>query len=92
MALNRTNERLRCVLKDASLNNRMACITLESAARQLEDPQLAEVLVKTARTLSADAHHRTATPAKWNADAFAASAESHCAGNPATSGDSYERR
>lgn len=57
MALNRTNERLRCVLKDASLNNRMACIALESAARQLEDPQLAEVLVKTARTLSADAHH-----------------------------------
>lgn len=57
MALNRTNERLRCVLKDASLNNRMACITLESAARQLEDPQLAEVLVKTARTLSADAYH-----------------------------------
>lgn len=57
MALNRTNERLRCVLKDASLNNRMACITLESAARQLDDPQLAEVLVKTARTLSADARH-----------------------------------
>lgn len=57
MALNRTNERLRCVLKDASLNNRMACITLESAARQLEDPQLAEVLVKTAHMLSADAHH-----------------------------------
>ncbi|QZX85718.1 hypothetical protein [Metapseudomonas otitidis] len=91
MALNRTNERLRCVLKDASLNNRMACITLESAARQLEDPQLAEVLVKTARYRRMHTTC-TATPAKWNADAFAASAESHCAWNPATSGDSYKRR
>lgn len=55
MGLKRANEQLRCALKDASLNNEVACINLMSAAQRLEDEELAEQLFRTIDILRADA-------------------------------------